>query len=381
VKVKNDLYYRVSIKAGNASYDLSHDLSSLTIEESGTGPDKLTIEMTDPFKVYSHALQEGMQVETDLGTVSDHSVIFRGRISKVEGSFPRHGVPALRLLAFDRSMNMGLRKRNRVWTDTSLEKIVKDIAGEYFNKGDIKVELKGNPNFTGYGIRQQDETDLAFLLKLASIYGCEMFVVSGEQKDELYFKASYNIMKSEPEVTLYHGRYCVANCLLTFEATVDAAKIQLPRVFAGTDFDTGQCIQQVTAPVEKVGTTEDNFMDENLARFCSRYPARALSIKNLLSAASIVQQQLRDELGSVEREVTPGFTTQEELNKRADNQFSTSIHGMRASGSAAGNHRIHAQSTIGIADVGGRFSGTWYLSQVRHVLNKEGYQTEFQCRR
>lgn len=379
--MKNDLYYRISVKAGNASYDLSHDLSSLTIEESGTGPDKLTIEMTDPFKVYSHALQEGMQVETDLGTVSDHSVIFRGRISKVEGTFPLHGVPTLRLLAFDKSMNMGLRKRNRVWTDTSLEKIVKDIAGAYFNTGDIKVDLKGNPNFTGNGIRQQDETDLAFLLRLASGYGCEMFVVSGEQKDELFFKAQYKIMKSDPEVTLYHGRYGVTNRLLSFEATVDAAKIQLPRVFAGTDFDTGQCIHQVTAPVQDVGTTEDRFTDENLTQFYSRYPARALSIKNLLSASGTVQQQLRDELGSVEREVTPGFTTQDELNKRADNQFSTSIHGMSASGSAPGNHRIHSQSTIGIADVGGRFSGTWYLSQVRHVLNKEGYQTEFQCRR
>lgn len=86
--MKNDLYYRVSVRAGHASYDLSHDLSSLTIEESGTGPDMLTIEMADPFKVFSHALQEGMLVEIDLGTVSDHSVIFRGRIFKVEGVSP-----------------------------------------------------------------------------------------------------------------------------------------------------------------------------------------------------------------------------------------------------------------------------------------------------
>ena len=379
--MKNDLYYRVSVRAGHASYDLSHDLSSLTIEESGTGPDMLTIEMDDPFKVFSHALQEGMLVEIDLGTVSDHSVIFRGRIFKVEGSFPHHGVPALRLLAFDRSMNMGLRKRNRVWTDTSLEKIVKDIAKNYFNENDIKVDLKENPYFSANGIRQQEETDLAFLLRLGSRYGCEMFVVSGEDKDELFFKSQYKIMKAKPAVTLYYGRYDVKNRLLSFEATVDTAKIRLPRVFSGTDFDTGQRIEQVTEPVQNAEIIEDRFMDENLTQFYKRYPARALSLKNLLSAAGIVQQQLRDELGSVEREVTPGFTTQDELNKRAGNHFNTSLYGMRASGSVSGNHRIHAQSTIGIAGVGGRFSGTWYLSQVRHVLNKEGYRTEFQCRR
>lgn len=379
--MNNDIYYRVSVKAGSAAYDLSSDLSSLTVEESGSGPGQLTIEMTDPFKVFSHALREGMEVETDLGTVSDHSVLFRGRISKVEGSFPRHGVPTLRLLAFDRSMNMGLRKRNRVWTDTTLERIVQDIAAVYFSKGDIKVELKGEPHFTGNGIRQQDETDLAFLLRLGRTYGCEMFVVSGEQTDELHFKAQYRIMKADPAVTLYHGRSGAANCLLTFEAAVDTARIQLPRVFAGTDFDTGQCIQQVTATVEMVGSVADSFTDENLALFSNRYPERARSIRGLLSAAETVSRQLRDELGSVEREVTPGFTTQDELNKRAENQFSTGIHGMYAVGSTAGNHRIHAQFTIGVADVGGRFSGTWYLSQVRHVLNREGYLTEFQCRR
>lgn len=379
--MKNDLYYRITIKAGSASYDLSQDISSLTVEEGSAGPDQLIIEMTDPFKVYSHALQEGMQVEADLGTVSDHSIIFRGRISKVEGNFPRHGVPTLRLLAFDKSMDMGLRKRHLVWTDTSLEKLVKEIAGAYFDIGDIRVELKGNPDFSGNGIRQQDETDLAFLLRLAAEYGCEMFVLSGDQKDEFYFKASYKIMKSDSEVTLYHGRSGVANWLLTFEAMVDTAKIQLPRIFSGIDFDTGQCIEQVTAQVENVGTSEDSFAEENLTQFYRHYPVRALSIKNLLLAATTVQQQLRDELGSVERKLTTGFTTQDELNKRTDNQFSTSIHGMRASGSTSGNHRIHAQSTIKIADVGGRFSGNWYLSQVRHVLNKEGYLTEFQCRR
>lgn len=126
---------------------------------------------------------------------------------------------------------MGLRKRNRVWTDTSLEKIVKDIAKNYFNENDIKVDLKENPYFSANGIRQQEETDLAFLLRLGSRYGCEMFVVSGEDKDELFFKSQYKIMKAKPAVTLYYGRYDVKNRLLSFEATVDTAKIRLPRVF------------------------------------------------------------------------------------------------------------------------------------------------------
>ena len=90
---------------------------------------------------------------------------------------------------------------------------------------------------------------------------------------------------------------------------------------------------------------------------------------------------MRKDLGEVEREPTLGFTTQEELEERAKNQFSTSIHGMRGNGATPGNQRIHAQASIGIADVGGRFSGTWYLSQVRHTLDRMGYQVEITCQR
>ena len=379
--MNNDLFFAVTAKAGDFSYDLSLDIASLTVEENESGPALLTVEIPDPYKIYSHALREGTEIGTDLGVVSDHSVIFKGRIAKTEGRFHRHEIPFLRILAYDQSMNMGLRKRNRIWTETSLEKIVHDIADDYFSENEIKVELKGNPGFTGNGIRQRNETDLAFLLRLGSAYGCELFVASGEQESKLHFKSQYKIMQEEPLVTLYHDRSGAAYSLLSFDADADISKIQLPRVFAGSDYDTGKFIQQVTVPIDIVGDVTDSFADENLALFSERYPERADSIKHLLTASEKVYKKMREELGSVKLEISTGFTTQDELSKKAENQFSSSIYGMRANGSTAGNHRIHAQSTIRIENVGGRFSGNWYLSQVRHILNREGYLTEFQCRR
>jgi hypothetical protein len=182
-------------------------------------------------------------------------------------------------------------------------------------------------------------------------------------------------------VTLYHGRCGVPNLLLSFEASSDVSEVQLPRVFSGIDSETGERTEVTTATVEEVGSTEDTCLDENLTEFRSRYPDRAGQLEGLLSAAEEVQEGLREELGGVTREATPGFATQDDLQVRADNQFSTSVHGMRASGTTVGNQHIHAQSCVRIADVGGRFSGTWYLSQVRHVLNDRGYNTEFECQR
>lgn len=376
----SDLYYRVSVSAAAAAYDLSHDLTSLVIEEESGKPDQLTVELSDPFKVLGHALQEGMQVEVDIGTTDDHSIIFRGRIYRVQSDLPADGTPTLQVTAYDKSMAMGLRRRNRPFTDVALSDLVTQVASAYFNS-DVQVELRGDPRFTGNGIRQQDETDLAFLLRLAARYGAEMYVLSDDDSDTLYFKAQYHIMQAEPEVTLHHGRCGVAHRLIQFQAEADVSNIRLPRVFAGIDYAGGEATEVATAEVEAVGESEDSFFDENLAAFSTREPERAGQLEALLAEAPAVQETLRGELGAAERETTPGFTTQEDLNTRAENQFSTSIQGMRGSGATVGNQRLRAQSNARIEDVGGRFSGTWYLSQVRHTIDQQGYQTQIQCQR
>lgn len=375
-----DLFYYVLVTGAGASYDLSADLCTLTIDEEGGKPDKLSIELSDPFKVLSHALQEGMEVEVDLGTAQDHSLIFRGQISRVEGEFPQDGVPTLRLLAYDRSIKMGLRKRNRPWTNTTIKGIVENVGDTYFGAGGINVELTVDLQITGNGIRQQDETDLAFLRRLAARYACELYVTAGDLSDTLHFIAQKKIMQAKPKVTLYYGRSGVPDRLISFHASSDVSDIQLPRAFAGIDYTTGE-LSEKTESVDEVGSQDDPFFDENLAAFGKREPARGTQLQGLLNASAAVWQALRAALGSERHEATHGFSTPEELNVRARNQFSTSIHGMRASGSTPGNHRIHAQSAIMIADVGGRFSGTWYLSQVRHIVDGQGYRTEIECQR
>ena len=107
----DDLFYKVSVTAPGATYDLSNDLGSLTVEQRASQPAKVTIELNDPFKVFSHALQEGMGMEVDLGRAEDHAVVFQGSIYQVNASFPEAGVPTLTLQAYDGTMAMGIEAR------------------------------------------------------------------------------------------------------------------------------------------------------------------------------------------------------------------------------------------------------------------------------
>ena len=63
-----ELYYRIVLRTGGTvHYDLSSDIASMTIDEEAGKPDQLTIRMNDPYKLFSHALREGVEVEVELG--------------------------------------------------------------------------------------------------------------------------------------------------------------------------------------------------------------------------------------------------------------------------------------------------------------------------
>jgi uncharacterized protein len=379
--VKGELFYHVHVKGGPAGCDLSPNINTLRIEESGGKSNQLTVQVSDPHKVISHAVQEGMNIEVDLGTTDDHSLVFRGMIYKTEGDFPEEGTPTVILKAYDQSMSMGLKRRNRIYTDVTLTDIIKQVAKGYFSPEKTKVTLRGEPTFTGNGIRQQNETDLAFLLRLAQMFGCELVVTTEEDSDALLFIAQHAIMKKKPEVTLHHGRCGAPHRLLRFRADSDISNIQLPRVMTGIDADTGERLEVETAGIAETQTSSDAFRDENVSAFMCKETEKTTRIRNLVDAAEPAQKAIREMLGTVRMEPTPSYTTQEALRIRTQNQFSTSLHGMRGTGATAGNHRIQAQTTIELADLGGRFSNIWYLFEVRHILDRNGYITEFECQR
>jgi len=72
---------------------------------------------------------------------------------------------------------MGLRQRSRRFVDMTLSEVVRRVAEAYFP--DVQIELDGDPSFDENGIRQAQQTDLAFLLALAEEFACELLAAAG----------------------------------------------------------------------------------------------------------------------------------------------------------------------------------------------------------
>ncbi len=374
------LFWRVKVSAGGAEFDLSPDLSSFTVEEEDRAPTKLTVEMSDPWTVFSHAFREGLDVEVELGSEDDHSVVFRGRIYHVDSGLPLDGTPTLTVRAYDSSMVMGLRERNRRFRDLPLSEVVRRVTDPHLAGRPLQLELLGDPVFDGEGLRQRDETDLCFLRRLAEEAHCAMGVVVGEESDSFIFRAQNAILRTTPEVVLHYGRCDVENRLLTFTGQVDVGDIALPRTMAAMDRRTGEVVPPRASVLEDVGRAEDRLRDENLAAFEETHEDRGAELRALIDAAESVEPLLRAELGEARREPVTAFATADQVIQQGEQQPSTTLHGMQASGSTVGNKDIHVRAALGI-EGGGRFSGTWFVSKATHAFDRQGYRTEFTCER
>lgn len=374
------LFWQLLVVAGGAVYDLSHDLMSFTIEEEDRAPTLLTVQVSDPFTVFSHALREGMDIEATMGTEDDHRVMFVGRIYHVDSSLPLDGTPQITIKAYDATMLMGLQERNRRFRDVRLGQIVTQVADPHLDAR-ITVNLLADPLFPGEGLRQRDQTDLAFLRCLAEHMHCAMGIDLVEGSEEFVFRAHQLVLAETSEVMLHYGRCDVANRLLTFDAQVDVASIAVPRAIAGMDPATGVIMDPVARPIAPVGRAEDRLLEDNLSAFGEEQPDRVALLRELIAAGEALDPVVREQLGEARRDPIPSFATPEEANEETQAaQPSTSVHGMEATGSTPGNKDIHARRPMEV-EGGGRFSGKWYVSKATHTLDRQAYRTDFTCNR
>jgi phage protein D len=304
-------------------------------------------------------------------------------VTQVDAEFPEDNVPTVTMQAYDNSIRMGLRQRNRRWTDVTLQDIISQIATEHgFTNQNQKIELPNmeNPTYSGNGVRQQEKTDLAFLHELANAQRCKVFVEAENTGDVFNFKSERALMAATSAATLRYRCSEDHNCLLSFSVSSDISRRRRQRVYTSVNPETGEATdaQREVAPPRNF---ERAALDESLTEFRRHDQARADALTRLITAAGAAYQSIVTARGDEEREITTGLYSSQQLRERTVPQASTSNEGMTGAGIAEGNKDMRAKRTVQIDAVGGRFSGKWYLSQVRHVVDGSGYRTHFTCSR
>lgn len=369
------LFYQIILRAGPAEYDLSSDISSLTWDQNDELPDRLTLQVPDPYKVLSHALREGTHVEFAFGTDVRHPIVFRGRIYAVTARIAPSGLQTLTVRAEDRAAELGLKRfPGRTFKNEPLSAVVTKILESYeFSKKTVSV----GPDPKLDIVVQHDESDLEFLQELARTYGCTMFVSQGVGGEEINFVGLASLVALPPSFVFAHGRLGVDNTLTEFQGQVDARRAQNRVIIKGKETDSEPIDPK--APPEPV----DPFFEENIAAIQDQ--AKVQRLKTLIQNASVAAGEvtmLKNGTGGAQDQILyrSGMNA-DELKMLRENWISVNALGMTGDGTCAGLPDLRARAMIELNDVGGRFSGRWYVSEVVHTLGGEGFDTRFHCKR
>lgn len=368
-------YFNVTLEG----IDISDWISSVKVTEDDHAADSVSIKVADPHMLLGDAFFEGSCAEIDLGYVSEHALVLRAIITKVEMRFRRADVPELTLKGEDRSIEMAIQpERNRRWENTTVSEVVRIIGQENgFNTVEVQIENEPPPSSEDAIIHQDGKTDLDFLQELAREYNAMCFVELDERGQEiLYFIPERRVLTARraDQLTLtYRGGIQQSN-LIHFSPGYDSNYVARRRELYDIDTE-GQEVESDTELPELPPVWQ-----LNPARVAQAPPADSARVQALYAAGVQRRVALREELTAMRQ--TSGEVVRDQNELRATNAASqTRTLGMKADGSTFGNIWLRAKSYVTVEGVSERFRGEWYVRQVTHKIDTKGFVTDFRCER
>ncbi len=362
-------YYKVTIEGE----DITAWVSAVQVVEDDRQADSVTLTVPDPRMAFGDALMEGCRVEADLGYAEkdQHALLIKAMITKVDVSYSDGGIPGIKLSGEDKSIEMGLTERTKLWSKTTVGAIVRQI-GQTYGFSSVSVRLSPDPKVVAE--HQDGKTDLAFLQDLAKIYHAKCFVELDENDQEvLYFIPERRVVTlRRPDTLVLRYRQGPGSTLQSFSPSFDASYVDRMRDVK----DVGDKGDQLKSPPEPPAEVAMWSLPRDLEARVRRSDLARLNA--LFAAGAGHRKELQAKLAA--RRPSPGTVarTQADLDATSDVLESRRL-GMSASGSIFGSIWLRAKSNVVIAGVHERFAGQWYVTKVTHTIDTGGYRTEFTC--
>lgn len=371
-------FYQVRMgdeKASQTGEDITPWINSVTVVEDDRQADNVTIAISDPRMIYADALFEGSWVEVDLGyaEANQHALMLRAMITKVEQSFPEGGVPTVTLKGEDRSILMGLVEKKKTWRDRKVTDIVREIGASHGFRH-IEAQLDPDPMISSRPIHQDGKTDLAFLQELARTYHAKCFVELNEVDEEaLYFIPERRVVRlRRPDTLVMRYRLGANSNLISFSPAFDSSYIDRLKEISDVDQRGNRIRNQERQPTEIV------IWDLDEARMAQANARDAPKIRNLYEQGAARKRDLQQKLTARRATVGEVAPDQAEMESTNDSLEARRL-GMTASGNTFGNIWLRAKSNIIIDGANERFNGEWYVNNVTHKIDSNGYKTDFKC--
>lgn len=324
-------------------------LTSLLIEETTLGLFRCEARFSNwgpeqgkTFLFFDRELLDfGKPFGVELGPPAAIKQVFEGRIMGIEADFPSQLPPEITVLAEDRFQDLRMERRTRSFESVSDGDVVRQIASQHGLTTEVDLDGPTHPVVT-----QVNQSDLAFLRERVTAVDGELWI----DGDTLYAQA--RVRRNEGEVSLTYG-----GNLLEFSVLADLAHQRTSVRVSGWDVENKQAIDvEATASAISSELNGHQSGSEILAGALAERHERIVS--------------------SVPLSLDEAHTLAEARYRERARRF------VRGSGLVDGEPRLRVGTTVKLTDLGTLFSGSYYVTLVRHTFDlSHGYRTRFEVER
>lgn len=326
---------------------INANISALEVEETIAGLYRCEIELLN-FGVNGYLyfdrrdIDFGMKVEVNTGVEDSANPLFTGTITGLEATYIADGGTRLTILAEDRLQDLRMTRRTRTFEDVTDEDVMQQIAQDH----GLQTEFEGLSGPTHRILAQTNLSDLAFLRECARRINAEVMV------DDTTLVVAKRTSRGSDPITLAYGA-SLRECQIRADLAHQCTELSVN----GWDPQSKTAISEIAD--DSAIAQELNGLTGGSSILETAFGARKAS---LVHTVPLSTEEAREVAEARYRERARQFVT--------------------GSGTADGDPRIRAGTTLELSQMGPMFDGEYYVVRALHRLSLErGYETEFDIER
>ncbi|MBD3314355.1 MAG: hypothetical protein GF344_01095 [Chitinivibrionales bacterium] len=283
----------------------------------------------------------GTHLSIDMGDGEAVGTVFVGKITALEGRFPRQSPPELLVLAEDRLQDLRMVRRTRSWENTTINSLFSRIGGEHGLRLDMDFD---GPTYEV--LAQVNQSDLAFMRECVRRVDAELWVDSG------MLRVRKRASRGREEISFSYGYR-----LLEFSVCADLAGQRTSTVMSGWDVAAKQAIFHEA----KMDTMRTELGDDT-------------------GGGRILQNAFGDRTERIVHEVAMNNSEIREAAQAGYRRMARRF--VTGKGLVDGDGRLRVGIKVRLDGLGPFFDGPYYVSEVTHSFDTtNGYRSFFQVER